>query len=191
MHLIADHYYRISKYNPIYRSEGGEYSNDEWTSVSDIGRYFNGIQLTATEYFKMEDKYWKTIKYLLESLYIQTLKTRELEKHKDIPHFFINNKYFDISPIEQHVDLNRKVISMPEIEMILRLCLRGVIWCKLEHPTGSAVYFGKDYYMYFMANRKHTIDYSQIPEGIFIETDGFEFPYPYITGDGDEPEYND
>ena len=190
MRITADHYYQISKYNPIYRSNEDGYSNDEWTSVSDIGRCFNEIQLTATEYFKMEDKYWATIKYLLESLYIQTLKIRELEKHRDIPRLFTNNKYFDISPIED-VNLNRRIISMPEIEMILRLCLRGVIWCKLEHPTGSGVYFGNDYYMYFRANRKHTIDYSQISEGIFIETDGFEFPYPYITGDGDEPDYND
>ena len=140
MPMAADYYYRITKYNPIYRPEEGGYSNDEWTSVSDIGLYFNGIQFTASEYFEMEDKYWKTIKYLLELCNIQTLKICGLEKYKDIPRFFTNNKYFDISPLE-HVDLNGRIISMPEIEMILRLCLRNEIWCKLEHSTGSGVFW--------------------------------------------------
>lgn len=182
MCISALNYYRITKYNPIYRPEEGGYSNDEWISISDIGLYFNGVQFTASEYFEMENKYWETIKYLLELCNIQTLKICGLEKYRDVPRFFTNNKYFDISPIEDG-NLNKKIISMPEIEMILRLCLRGEIWCRLEHCTGSGVYFGYDYYMYFRANTEHTIDYTKIPGGIFIETDGFEFPYPFITGD--------
>ena len=45
---------------------------------------------------------------------------------------------------------------------------------------------GDDYYMFFRANREHTINYEEIPEGIFIETEGFVFPFPYITGDDDD-----
>ena len=100
MCIIADNYYRITKYNPMYRPEEGGYSNNEWTCVSDIGHYFNEIQFTAAEYFEMEDKYWETIKYLLELYNIQTLKICGLEKYRNIPCFFTNNKYFDISPIE-------------------------------------------------------------------------------------------
>ena len=162
------YHYRITKYNPIYRSDEGGYANDEWICVSEIGHYFNGIQFTAQEYFIMEDKYWETIKYLLELCGIQTLKIRGLEKYRDIPRFFTNNKFFDVSSITNS-NLNGKIISFPEIEMVLRLCLRKTIWYKLVSENGSYVDFGYDYYMYFGTNIDHTIDFEKIPEGIFIE----------------------
>ena len=180
--LTLDYHYRITKYNPIYRQKNCVYANDEWTSISDIGRYFKGGQFTASEYFMIEDKYWETIKYFLELCSIQTLKIRELEKNRDIPRFFTNNKYFDISSI-QDVNLYGKYISLSDIELIVRLCLRNDLSCKLVHHDGSCVYFGHDYHMYFRTNTKHTIDYAKIPEDIFVETEGFEPPYPYIVGD--------
>ena len=162
------YYYRITKYNPIYRPEEGGYSNDEWISISDIGLYFNGVQFTAPEYFAIEDKYWETIKYLLELCNIRTLRVCKLYKDKDIPQLFTNNKFFDISPLE-NANLNGKTISLPEIEMVVRLCLREEIWCKLESENGSYVDFGYDYYMYFGTNIEHTIDPEKIPNGIFVE----------------------
>jgi len=203
MRITAVHYYQISKYNPIYRPEEGGYSNDEWTSVSDIGLYFNGIQFTASEYFEMEDKYWKTIEYLLDLCSIKEMKIIDLcilgvpgvlggPRHfnafrNGYYDFFTENKYFSVASLQRSIQ-DKENLNLSEIEIILRLCLRCDIWCKLEHSNGTGIYVGYDYYMEFRTNVKHTIDYSQIPEGIFIETDGFTPNYPYITGDEDEEE---
>lgn len=40
--------YRITKYNPIFRVNG-IYTRDDWTSVCDIGKEYNGCTLTADE----------------------------------------------------------------------------------------------------------------------------------------------
>lgn len=36
-------YFRITKYNPQFRNKQGEYKNEEWTSVYDIGKKFEGV----------------------------------------------------------------------------------------------------------------------------------------------------
>lgn len=48
--------YRISKYNPKYRDEHGIYTRDEWTSISDVGEYFNGYEVTMEEYLDTENR---------------------------------------------------------------------------------------------------------------------------------------
>ena len=48
--------YRITKYNPANRINGA-YMSDEWTSISDIGKVFNGIILSQDTYLKTEKAY--------------------------------------------------------------------------------------------------------------------------------------
>lgn len=49
--------WRIIKYNPAFRDERGAYLKDEWTSVSDVGKSFDGEVLTFEEYYKIENAY--------------------------------------------------------------------------------------------------------------------------------------
>lgn len=160
--------YRITKYNPIYRPIEGGYTNDEWTEVCDIGNFFNGMQFTASEYYKMEDKYWQTIEYLLNLCNIKKLKVIDLYNRRGLHDFFTEDKYFFASRLQDTMQ-DKKNIGLPEIEMVLRLCLRHDIWCNLEKDGGTYIHFGYDYYMFFGTNVDHVIDPAKIPDGIFIE----------------------
>jgi len=44
--------YRVTKYDPAIRSDGGRYT--EWTSVSDIGAAFDATVLAQTAYEEVE-----------------------------------------------------------------------------------------------------------------------------------------
>lgn len=48
--------YRITKYNPVFGNEFGYYDRSEWTSISDIGKSFDGIILSFDEYYISENK---------------------------------------------------------------------------------------------------------------------------------------
>jgi hypothetical protein len=171
------YYYRISKYDPIFR-DGARYTKEnEWTAVSDIGKLKYG-NLTASEYFLMEDKYWNTIKYLLDLCKIEYLNIKGLEKYKDIPRIFSEYKYFDPSALEESIRDNLP-INVEDIELVVRLCLREEIWCKLEGKNNSFVHFGYDYYVFWGTNIDHVIEFSMIPEGIYIEN----FKSPYLEQD--------
>ena len=55
----------IVKYQPKYYKDG-VYTKDEWISVSDIGKNFDGEVLTKEEYLRVESAYVDTVKELLE-----------------------------------------------------------------------------------------------------------------------------
>ena len=48
--------YRVTKYDPANRVNG-EYTKDEWTSMYDVGRSYNGKVFTFEEYLKVEKSY--------------------------------------------------------------------------------------------------------------------------------------
>ena len=60
MPLSSMNGWRITKYNPAFRDERGVYLKDEWTSVSDVGKSFDGVVLTFKEYREIEDNYVST-----------------------------------------------------------------------------------------------------------------------------------
>ena len=55
----------IVKYQPQYYKDR-VYTKNEWISVSDIGRNFDGEVLTNEEYLRVESAYVDTVKELLE-----------------------------------------------------------------------------------------------------------------------------
>ena len=55
----------IVKYQPQYYKDR-VYTKNEWISVSDIGRSFDGEVLTKEEYLRVESAYVDTVKELLE-----------------------------------------------------------------------------------------------------------------------------
>ena len=47
----------ITKYNSIFRDENWNYTRNEWTSISDIGKKFDDVLFTKEEYLEIEKKY--------------------------------------------------------------------------------------------------------------------------------------
>lgn len=49
------HGYRVTKYDPVLRNEDGCF--DDWTAISDVGRTFNGVELTMERCLEVESAY--------------------------------------------------------------------------------------------------------------------------------------
>ncbi len=127
--MIKIYTYRICKYNPKHRREGGAYLKDEWTDYSDIGRVFSGKVLTESEYLSVERNYIFCIIAILTKLNIDNLYIRNLEK---------GNTY---------EWKNGQRVSKEVLIRLIRDCLRNNCWCQLIYAN-FYLHFGYDYYIY-------------------------------------------
>jgi hypothetical protein len=126
--------YRITKYDPQFRDASGAYKLDDWTSISDIGRTFNNIELTAECYVTVENSYVEAALAFLTEAGVTSLAIKSLENHR-------RHNCPAVSLTEGHS------CTLLEIADIIRLNLREIIWCKLV-GDGCFLHFGYDYYMY-------------------------------------------
>ena len=137
--------YRITKYNPRFRNIDGFFINDEWTSVSDVGKSYNGAILEFSEYLKLENAYISAIHILMKLNNVNFLRLTEIEKSKiavDYPDISIINSREYIQKIR-----NNQNFSYSNIDLLVRLILREMVWGKLICDD-MYVHFGYDYYMY-------------------------------------------
>ncbi|MNU82239.1 hypothetical protein D3C71_719170 [compost metagenome] len=121
--------YRVTKYDPRIRNSGGTYS--EWTSVSDIGKSFDGVPLTSSEYQRVESTYIASALAFLREAGVPSLTVRALENHSDATVVLADGD----------------VVSLEQVSAILPQVLREKFWCKLE-GLDSFIHVGYDYYMY-------------------------------------------
>ena len=138
--------FRITKYNPAFRNESGEYLLNEWTSIYDIGKPFHEGILKKAEYMEKEESYLRTIMLLLIDNNIHQMQIVQLEKYID------ENFFHSISEEEQILIHNIEVNMFLTIDKIMSLCkmiLRELIWAKFETLHREFMLeFGYDYYMY-------------------------------------------
>jgi len=170
--------FRITKYDPSFRDSEGRYLKDTWTSVSDIGRIFDGNVLTEEDYHRIEQLYIDAVVKIANILKVTTLQIRSLEKTKE---YIDQGSWIDI-----HSNDYRKLfyglteglcISITEIEYICKLILREQLWCKLESDK-MLVHFGYDFYMYIVISQgDHEFVRTVIPAELFIE----EMISPYMV----------
>jgi hypothetical protein len=140
---------RITKYNPENREENGSYKSDEWTSISDIGKDFNGIKFEYPDYISTEDKYISAILEFCNYFDIHDFEIRNLELRE--PKTW--DKY-SLDLRESFEELKgKKTILKKELGNIARLILREYLWCDLEN-NDKGIHFGYDYYMYFNTGTK-------------------------------------
>jgi hypothetical protein len=50
-------WWRVTRYDPARRDERGAYRGETWTSISDVGKVFEGHKLTIDEYERVETAY--------------------------------------------------------------------------------------------------------------------------------------
>jgi len=166
--------YRITKYDPKYRNSVGFFLNDDWTSISDIGKTFDNKILTFKDYLKSEDTYIETIMLFMESLSLNFLVVTSLEKFEDE---IRKSEFCSQSIVEIYKQLHsNQEVNREQVRNIARLVLRELLWCKLESYS-MFVHFGYDYYMYIGSTEAPP---SSLLEkinklGLFIEN--FESPY--------------
>jgi hypothetical protein len=74
--------WRVTKYDPAFWGERGAYLKDEWTSLSDVGKSFDGVGLTFEEYRKIEDAYVSTALSFMYEAGLDALTVTYLETNR-------------------------------------------------------------------------------------------------------------
>ncbi|WP_254510987.1 hypothetical protein [Anatilimnocola floriformis] len=122
------HEFRVTKYNPQFRTPRGTYSRSEWTSRSDIGRVYEGVELTLAEYQRVEDAYLGAAAAFLSEAQVAQVTVCGLEL-----------ALIDYPPVAEGEQL-----TIEQLREALRGVLREEFWCRFE-ADNAFVHVGYDY----------------------------------------------
>lgn len=155
--------YRITKYDPSRRNISGAYLDDDWTSRSDIGREFGGVELTQRRYLEVEQAYIDVASAFLQEAHIQCLRVKGLENQTP----------------SATVPMEGCEVAASAVSPVLRGLLREEFWCKLESPI-AFIHVGWDFYMYIgVPSRCEDTEEFARKAGLFPEV----FSSPYFSNE--------
>jgi hypothetical protein len=127
-------HFQVSKYSKD--------QDDEWTSITDIGRFFNGVVLTPEEYLRIENIYIEAIRVFIKhnskSYKVKFLMDLRGGDEADEWLFAIENPLITVRGGE-YID------ELP-ILPLCRLCLRDLMGIRLEADNGDYITFTYDFY---------------------------------------------
>lgn len=123
------YWWRVTRYDPARRDERGAFPRQSWTSIADVGRIFDGVELTLEDYERIENAYLDAFVGFAEDAGVEQLQVRSLERGDGID--------------------EGDIVSPEEARHIVRRLLREEVICKLEAPDNRfALHVGFDLYMY-------------------------------------------
>ena len=145
-------WHEIVKYSPQKYDSNGIYTTDEWTSMWDVGKKFDGKLFTLEEYLRVEQRYVSVILSIMKAMNCKYMTIQYLEADKEyITSSIKSSKFYNIdSELLKSLPLleeNRR-IHISKITDIIRLSLREYIYvvlCNKEHKLH--IKFGYDYYL--------------------------------------------
>jgi hypothetical protein len=156
---------RVTKYNPSFRDEQGNYMIHEWSSFNNVGSLFNGVVLELRSYIEVEQRYIKAIMMFCNELNCDIFQVQELEKY--------HTKGMTAQEIFFYDELTEDAeIGLERIEELARFVLRENIWCELvcKNDHDNSIHFGYDYYMYFSSNILSKDFFNKIEQiGLFVD----------------------
>jgi len=172
-------FFRISKYDPRYRSADGGDTRDEWTDIS----VFEDYHSDWNEFLRIETAYWTCIREFLERIGIEKIAITNIERHPDIDDLGIGLCADALSFLERTPPKNGQFVDLSTLERYFRAAFRGAFWFYGvgEHTTHFG--FGFDSYCYLRTNCN--IKPPSVP-GVFVEdvSDAqwpFEIPFKNIS----------
>lgn len=165
--------WRITKYDPKYRSVHGAYLNDEWCMYSEIGKSFNNVLFDFKEYERIEALYIHAIELFMGCHKIDALQINTLEKNKALDKDIHNDICMEqlFSNVKENDWIEKR-----DIKVLCKLILRDKLWCKLRYSRKMFVHFGWDFYMYIGSSAPCEDVITSIEQsGLFVEI--FKSPY--------------
>lgn len=156
--------FRVTRFDPRHRAASGGFLGEDWTSVSDIGRPFNGIVLSRESYLAAEDAYVESVRRFVAECGIDALTVTDLETFGGPAAEAIADDSLNL--IIRELQEGQEVRGEKQ-DAVIRANLRELIWCRLVGAEGFFVEFGYDYYMY--VGRDGHLGLPQLPEGMFVE----------------------
>jgi len=158
-------YYEIVKYDPEFRNDQGHYMKDEWTSISDVGKIYDGKLFTIEEYEHIENLYIQAVFLILEFFHTRSIKITHIYKSKNSRARTSKEKKLiacmDMFATGDVIRVNNKEL----ITNLIKLRLREhapELEVIVDRKSRSELVFGYDYYMYLKTN----IDVSSVLEEI-------------------------
>jgi hypothetical protein len=145
-------FFRITKYNPIYRDARGYYTKDEWLGFFQVGKKWDENReriLTMDEYQKTENDYIKTALEIKKEANVPTVKLRGVEFKPWTVRARKNLCADRNGKILRELVRTKTVEGNRDFCLIVKAILRDTLWAKLENRTKTFyLHFGWDYYMY-------------------------------------------
>lgn len=125
------HEYRVTKYDPRQRNPvSGAYLRDEWTSVADVGRSYDGRMLTMADYERVEQAHIDFLLALAEREDAFPLTIEALEDMRAHSPWHEGQK-----------------VTPALFGAVVRDILREECWCRLIAPE-FFIHFGYEFYLY-------------------------------------------
>ena len=163
--------YKISKYD--YSSN---YTED-WISIWDIGREYNGKILTYSDYILTENKYIELISLFIRECCTEYLKIKYLEKSNGRIRTNVGKWHYktglNIDKEELAILLSLKeedVLPLEKLLVVAKYILREYLWCRFVGKN-YAIEFGYDYYIYFICKELSPLIVEKINDlGLFINS---------------------
>lgn len=143
------YFWRITKYKPGTNA-------DEWTSVSDVGKVYDGKVFEWKEYLRIENLYLNAIQLIAKLNMVSFFEISNLELLQDPGILPYNITDHSTVNLESALAISQKV-------------LREELWCKLLHNK-MIIHFGYDYYMYIgSAQHSSSVLKKILDMGLFVE----------------------
>lgn len=138
--------YSITKYSRTISSK------EEWTSISDIGKIYDGFILDEKEYKKVEDSYVRAVLEVASYMGIEYFRIKNVfrwkDLRKDIKGNTILEKLYSQSMLKIYEGItNESIINKETLCDLLRLELREDIGGLLYVPYRLKIFIGDDYMM--------------------------------------------
>jgi hypothetical protein len=140
------HEWRVTKYNPDNRDENGHYTLvEDWTSPYEIGKNFDGNELTLDDYLRVETAYLDAAMAFMEESGIHSVWILGLEKYitEEDRATFLYEKEFERLVLKED-----SLIGLEDVRLVMKMVLRDFICCQLYSEDRFFIHFGTDYYMY-------------------------------------------
>lgn len=160
---MAEYAYRITKYDPRFRSADGAYTRDEWHLFSHVGQTFADGRLTLAEYERVEATYIRVAQRVLSETRVSGLCAVGVENSGE----------------NRGAPLEGSHVSVDDLEAYARGVLREEYWCRFESET-AYLHFGWDFYMYIgVASEPRLALQTATRDGLFVE----RMASPYSNSD--------
>lgn len=168
-------WHEIVKYCPQKYDPNGVYTADEWTSRSDVGKYYDGKLFTLEDYLDVEQRYVAVVLSVMEAAKCEYLTIKYLEADKNyIADRIKSSKFYNIdSSLLKSVPLleEKRKIYDKEIPDMVRLALREYAYVVLCNKGRELVIeFGYDYYLKIMCSlNNETLRNIVQREGLYLD----------------------
>lgn len=145
--------YRITKYNPLFREANGRYTKEDWTSISDIGKKFEGNVLATKDYKSTEDKYVKAVQLIMDYMTTPFVIVTNVRKSTDDADFEETIRkypelYKEIYLMDTYHNITDTMkFSTEKVDSLVRLLLREEIGAEVFYDTKLKIFIGYDFLM--------------------------------------------